>query len=103
MKLEKHKKPTIALPRDSGCSIAYNTRSMFMSKLIELSCSYHVGMPLLQFKSLALRIEDIMKNHCTTTTTYKLSCGQVLKKYRALHNLHKLESFIKESFPSEKY
>ena len=71
---------------------------MFMKKLVELSCNYHHGMPMIQFKTIVVKIEDIMKSHCQTTTTYKLSCGQLLKKYRECKNIHKLETICKEQY-----
>ena len=102
-RLDKSSPPKIVVARDRNCAISYETRSLLMHKLVELSLAFHSGMPLIQFKALALKIEDIMAAHCASSTTYKLSCGQLLAQYRALKNVHKLEAFAREHFASEKY
>ena len=98
VKVEKNKIPNIAVPRSSSCQVSYATRTQFMEKLIKLSCSYHDGMPMIAFRAIVLKIEDIMSSSAKTTTTYKMACGQLLRKYKELKNVYKLETFANDSY-----
>lgn len=75
-------------------SISYSSRQMFMREFIELSCSFHHGMPLEQFRTMALRIEDMMEAHCNTTVSYQELCKKVLEEYRTLGSIHTLETLV---------
>eukprot|EP01084_Bolivina_argentea_P040993 75638_1 len=99
-RLDVNNKPTIGIldNNNNKCLVKYETRSMFISKLIDLSCNYHRGINMIQFKCIIIRIENIMCNYCQNTIKYKLSCGELLSKYRQFKNIHKLESYIRDEY-----